>query len=103
MGFGESECTRRYFAAITWDGESHRADVGGVNGADEVDDGSAFAVDPFAVDGVKGPGAVVNEAAGRGDAGFGNFDGVERFDGVETEVRELGSGFGHQLQDNRYR
>ena len=86
VGFGEGEGARGNFATVAGDGERDGTDVGGIAGADEMDDGGAFAVDPFAVDGVEGPGAVVNEAAGRRDAGFGNFDGVEGFNGMEADV-----------------
>jgi hypothetical protein len=54
-----------------------------------MDGGGALAVDPFAVDGVEGPGAVESEAAGGTDAGFGDGDGIERFDGVEANVDEV--------------
>ena len=95
VSFGEGEGAGGNFAAIAGDGERDGPDIGRIVGADEVDEGSAFAVDPFAVDGVEGPGAVVDEPARGGDARFGNFDGVEGFDGVETDVGEFGSGFGH--------
>ena len=55
-----------------------------------MDGGSALAIDPFAVDGIEGPGAIEGEAAGRGDAGLGDGDRVERFDRVETDVSEMG-------------
>lgn len=58
MGAGESEGTGGDFAAIAGDGEGDFAKVGGVVGADEVDGLRALAVDPFAVDGIEGPGAV---------------------------------------------
>jgi len=89
VGIGEDESARGDFAAIARDGEGDFAEVGGVAGADEVDGGSAFAVDPLAVDGVEGPGAVEGEAAGGADAGFGDGDGVERFDRVEADVEEV--------------
>jgi hypothetical protein len=89
VGAGEGEGARGNFAAIAGDGEGDLAEVGGVAGADEMDGGSALAVDPFAVDGIEGPGAVEGEAAGGADAGFGDVDGVERFDGVEADVDEV--------------
>src|SRR5208337_1527318 len=58
VGGGEVESTRGDVAAIVGDGEGDGAEVGGIVGANEVDGGSALAVDPFAVDGVQGPGAV---------------------------------------------
>ena len=86
VGFRESEGARGNFAAIAGDGEGDFAKVGGVVGADEVDGGGALAVDPFAVDGIEGPGAIEGEAAGGTDAGFRDGDGVEGFDGVEADV-----------------
>jgi len=88
VGFGEGEGARGDFAAITGDGEGDFAEIGGVDGADEVNGGSALAVDPFAVDGVESPGAIEGEAAGGADAGFGDGDGVEGFDGVKADVDE---------------
>jgi hypothetical protein len=89
VGVGEGEGARGDFAAIAGDGEGDFAKVGGVAGADEMNGGRALAVDPFAVDGIEGPGAVEGEAAGGADAGFGDVDGVERFDGVEADVDEV--------------
>ena len=89
VGAGESEGARGDFAAIARDGEGDFAQVGGVVGPDEMDGGSALAVDPLAVDGIEGPCAVERQAAGRADAGFGDGDGVERFDGVEADVDEV--------------
>jgi hypothetical protein len=86
---GEGKGAHGDFAAIAGDGESDFTQVGGVVGADKVDCGSALAVDPFAVDGVEGPGAVEGESAGGADAGFGDGDGIERFDGVEADVDEV--------------
>lgn len=95
VGFGEGEGAGGNLTAIAGDGKCNGADVGGILGAHEVDDGSALAVDPFAVDGVEGPSAVVDESAGRGDAGLRDFDGIERFNRVETDVGKFRSGFGH--------
>jgi len=86
---GESEGAGGNFAAIAGDGEGDFAEVGGVIGADEMNGGRALAVDPFPVDGIEGPGAVEGEAAGGADAGIGDVDGVERFDGVKTDVDEV--------------
>ena len=56
-----------------------------------MDSGSALAVDPPAIDGIEGPGAVESESARRGDECFGDGDGIERLDGVETDDGEFGS------------
>ena len=85
---GEGEGARGDFAAIARDGKSYFAEVGGVTGADEVDGRGALTVDPFAVHGVEGPGAVEGEAAGWADAGFRDANRIERFDGVEADVDE---------------
>jgi len=70
-----------------------------------MDGGCAFAVDPFAVDGVEGPGAVEGESSGRADSRFGDGDGVERFDGVEANVDQvrgrLRRGHGESLTEGR--
>jgi hypothetical protein len=89
VGSGEGEGARGDFAAIAGDGEGDFAQVVGVVGTDKVDGGSALAVDPFAVDGVESPGAVEGEATGRADAGFGDGDGIERFDGMEADVDQV--------------
>ena len=68
-----------------------------------MDDRSALAVDPFAVDGIEGPGAVVEESAGGGDASLGDVDGIEGFNGMESDVGEFWSGIGHWKEDIRYR
>ena len=102
VGIGEGEGARGNFAAIAWDGEGNGANVGGIGGTDQVDDGSAFAVDPFTVDGIESPGAVVDESTGRSDASFRDFDRVEGFDGVEANVGEFGNGFGHCEKDIKY-
>lgn len=101
VGLWEDECARGNFAAIAGDRESDGTDIGGIAGADKMDDGSALAIDPFAVDGVEGPGAVVEESARRGNASFGDFDGVEGLDGVEADVGQFGSRFGHVYEDIR--
>jgi len=89
VGFGEGESARGDFAAVAGDGEGDFAKIRGVVGADEMDGGSALAVDPFAVDRVEGPGAVEGEAAGGADEGFGDGEWVEGFDGVETDVDQV--------------
>lgn len=91
----EGEGARGDFAAVGGDGEGDGSEIGGVGGADEMDDGSALAIDPFAIDGIESPGAIEGETARRGDAGFGDRDGIKRFDGMETDVGEFGSGGWH--------
>ncbi len=86
VGFGKREGVRGNVAAITGDGEGDAAKIGRVSGADQVDGGSALAVDPAAVHGIEGPGTIEFEAAGGADAGLGDGDGIERFDGMETEI-----------------
>ncbi len=86
VGVGEIEGARGNFAGVAGDGKRDAAEVWGIAGADEVDGGSAFAVDPFAVNGIESPGAVEFEAAGGGDAGGGDGDRIKRFDGVEADV-----------------
>ena len=89
VGAGEGEGAGGDFAAIAGDGEGDFAKIRGVGGADEMDGLGALAVDPFAVDGVEGPGTIEDQAAGGTDAGLGDGDGVERFDGVEADVDEV--------------
>jgi len=102
---GKGEGAGGDFAAIAGDGEGDFAEVGSVTGADQMDGLRAFAVDPFAVDGVEGPGAIESEAAGGADAGFGDGDGIEGFDGVEADVDEvredLRRGHGESLAEER--
>jgi len=104
VGAGEREGARGDFASVAGDGEGDFAEVGGVCGADQVDGGSALAVDPFAVDGVEGPGAIEGEAAGGADAGFGDGDRVEGFDGMKADVDEargrLRRGHGESLAED---
>jgi len=87
---GEGESARGDFAAVGGNRQSDGGDVGGVVGADEMNGGSALAVDPVAVHGIESPGAVESESTGGGDASFGDEDGVEGLDGVETDVGEFG-------------
>ena len=86
VAVGKSEGPGRDFASIGGGGESDEGEVGRVGSTDVVDEGSAFAIDPFAVDRIESPGAVESETTGRGDAGFGDGDGVHRFDGMEANV-----------------
>jgi len=86
---GKTEGAGGDFAAIAGDGEGDFAEVGGIAGADEVDGWRALAIDPFAVDGIEGPGTIEDQAAGGADAGFVHGNWVERFDGVEADVDEV--------------
>jgi len=86
VAIGERKSESGNAATIAGNGESDGAEVGRVGGADEMDGGSTFAIDPAAVHGIEGPGAIEFKAAGRADAGFGNGDRVERFDGMETKI-----------------
>jgi hypothetical protein len=56
-----------------------------------VNGGSALAINPAAIHGIERPGAVEREAAGRTDARLADDDGVERFDGMEAQIREARS------------
>ena len=90
VGSGKIEGAGGNVAAIAGDGQGDAADVGGISRTNEMDGGSTLPVDPTAVDGKEGPGAVEMEPAGRADAAFGDRDGVERFDGVNADVGEGG-------------
>jgi hypothetical protein len=90
VGNGELEGAGGDVATIAGDRECDAADVVGVTGTNEMDGGGTLTVDPTAVDGIEGPGAVEMECTGRADAAFGDRDGVERFDGVKTDVGEGG-------------
>ncbi len=83
---GESEGARGEIAAIVGDGERDGRQVRGIVCANEMDGRGAFAIDPFAVDGIQGPGAVEGESARRPDAGFRDGNGIERFDGMQANV-----------------
>jgi len=95
VGFRKSKGACGNTATIAGDGESDGAEVGGVGGANDMNDGSALTVDPLAIDGVEGPGAIVDESTGGGDAGLEDFDRVEGFDGMEANVGKFRSGLGH--------
>jgi hypothetical protein len=86
----EGEGAGRDFAAVGGDGEGDGGDIGKIICANEMNGGSALAIDPFAIDGIKSPGAIQGQSAGRGDARFGDRDGVEGFDGMEPDVGEMG-------------
>jgi hypothetical protein len=86
--FGEGERASGNFAAIGWHGKGDGTKIGGVVGADVVNEGSALAIDPFAVDGIEGPGAIESESTRWGDAGLEDRDGIQGFDGMQTDVLE---------------
>jgi hypothetical protein len=90
VSVGESEGARGNLAAVGGNSESDGREVGGVGGANGVDGGSAFAVDPFAVDGIESPSAIEGKTAGWGDLGLQDGDGVEGFNGMQTDVGEIG-------------
>ncbi len=86
----KSEGARRNLAAIAGDRQSDAAKLWRIGCADEVDGGSALAVDPLAVDGIESPGAIESESTGRADAGLCDGGRVERFYGVKANVGEDG-------------
>jgi hypothetical protein len=90
VSVGESEGACGNLAAVGGNSESDGREVGGVGGANGVDGGSAFAVDPFAVDGIESPSAIEGKTAGWGDLGLQDGDGVEGFNGMQTDVGEIG-------------
>jgi len=53
----------------------------------QVDGCGALAVQPLAVSGIERPGAVEFKAAARADAGFLHVHRIERFDGMQANVR----------------
>lgn len=91
MAIGKRECVRGNAAAIAGNGERDTAQIGREGGADQVNGRSALAIDPAAIHGIERPGAVEREAAGRTDARLADDDGVERFDGMEAQIREARS------------
>ena len=85
-------------AAVARNGKRDAAQIGREGGADQVNGGSALAIDPAAIHGIERPGAVERKAAGKTDARFADGDGVESFDGMETQIREARGRFrgGHE-------
>ena len=75
-------------AAVGRNGKRNAAQIGSESRADQVNGGGALAIDPAAIHGIQRPGAIEREAAGRTDARFADGDGVERFDGMEAQIRE---------------
>jgi hypothetical protein len=82
----EGEGAGRKFSAITGNGEGDTGKIRREMGANKVDGGGAFAVDPLAIDGIESPGAIESKSAGWADAGLGHGDGIERFDGMNADV-----------------
>ena len=98
VAIGERERVRGNAAAVARNRKRDAAQIGREGGADQVNGGSALAIDPAAIHGIERPGAVERKAAGRTDARFADGDGVERFDGMETQIREARGYFceGHE-------
>jgi len=90
VGLGKGEGPGRDFAPVGRDGKGDGAEIRRVIGAEQMDGGGALAIDPFAVHRKECPGAIEFEAAGRGNAGFLDEDGVERLDRVEADVGDGG-------------
>jgi hypothetical protein len=85
---GKGEALSRDAAPVSGNREGHGIDVRRICRADEVHSGGALAIDPAAVDGVKSPDAIKFEAAIGPNAGFVHGDRIERFDGMQTYIRE---------------
>src|SRR5208283_2674705 len=88
VSFGEREGVHWNSAAVARNGKRDAAQIRSESGADQVNCGSALAIDPAAIHGIERPGAVERQAAGRTDARFASSDGVECFDGMEAQIRE---------------
>ena len=91
VAIGERERVRGNATAVAGNGKRDISEIGSENGADQVNGGSALAIDPAAIHGIERPGAVERQAAGRTDARFADGDGVERFDGMEAQIRQARS------------
>ncbi len=99
---GEGESTRGNVARVVGDGEGDGSQVWSIVGADQVNGGSAFGVDPFAIDGIESPGAIMGQAASRPDMCLRDRNGVKRFDGVDADLHEMRSdGHTKSLADER--
>jgi hypothetical protein len=84
---GKGEAHSRDAAPVSGNREGHGTDVRRIRRADKVHSGGALGIDPAAVDGVKSPHTVKFEAAIGPDAGFVHGDRIERFDGMQTNIR----------------
>jgi len=91
VALGERKRVHGNVAAVAGNRQSDTAQIGREGGADQVNGGSALAINPAAIHGIDRPGAVEREAAGRTDARLADDDGVERFDGMEAQIREARS------------
>ena len=91
VALGERKRVHGNVAAVAGNRQSDTAQIGREGGADQVNGGSALAINPAAIHGIERPGAVEREAAGRTDARLADDDGVERFDGMEAQIREARS------------
>jgi hypothetical protein len=87
---GKRESARRNFAAVGRNRKRHFAKVVRIDGANVVDQGSALAVDPFAVHRIQRPGAIESQAAGRRNVRLGNGHRVESFDGMKPDESQGG-------------
>src|SRR5208283_3519071 len=88
VAFGEREGVHWNSAAVARNGKRDAAQIGSESRANQMNHGSALAIDPAAIHGIERPGAVERQAAGRTDARFASSDGVECFDGMEAQIRE---------------
>jgi len=77
VAFGEWECVRGNAAAVTRNGKCDAAQIGRKDGADQMNGGSALAIDPASIHGIERPGAVERQAAGRTDVRLADGHGVE--------------------------
>src|SRR5260370_676322 len=84
----EGNCFCRDFAFVAGKGRCGRADRGRVSSANKVNSSSALAVRPLAINGVERPGAVEFKPARRPDARFLHMHRIERFNGMEANVRK---------------
>jgi hypothetical protein len=87
---------------VAWKGEAHARDAAPVSGnreghgtdvrrkrrADEVHSGGALAIDPATVDGVESPDTIKFEAAIGPKPGFVHGHRIERFDGMQSDIRK---------------
>src|SRR5258708_4356154 len=84
----EGKCGGLDFALVAGNRERDGAEVRCEDRADQVDCRGALAIHPLAVNRVERPGAIEFEPAARPDARLFHMHWIERFDGVQTNVRE---------------
>jgi len=77
VAFGKREGMRGNAASVAGNGKCDAVQIGREDGADEVNGGSALAIDPASIQGIERPGTVERKAAGRTDARLADGDGVE--------------------------